>query len=192
MLKWVVRAAPLFNPDRRRRQIMDVAIRDISKLLPLAIVLAIVAVAVTWMLQRDMALGTWVFAAFLFGHGLVHIMFAAPPPAEPGSPAQSFAFDPARSWLVTSGALSVATLKIVVVGLVAAVVVGYTLTALATVGLIVPTAWWSALLIVSTGLSVALMVIALIPGLALGVAIDLVLIWVALTAAWSPSGVTAV
>jgi hypothetical protein len=154
--------------------------------------LAIAAIAIAWMLQRDMALGTWVFALFLVGHGVVHVMFAAPPPTEPGSPAESFAFDPARSWLVTSGLLSVDTLKVVVLGLVAAVVVGYFLAAMATVGLFVPTAWWSTLLIASTGLSIALMAIALIPGLALGVAIDLVLIWVAITAAWSPSGVTAV
>jgi hypothetical protein len=171
---------------------MEVALRDISKLLPLAVVLAIFGVAIVWMLQREMALGTWLLAAFLFGHGLVHIMFVTPPPATPDSPAADFAFDPARSWLVTSGALSVSAVRAIVLGLVAVAVVGYGLTALATVGLIVPATWWTALLIVTTAASALLMIVALMPGLALGVAIDLVLIWVAITAAWSPSGVTAV
>ena len=171
---------------------MEVALRDLSKLVPLGIVLVIVAVAVGWMLQRDMTLGTWVFAAFLLGHGLVHIMFLAPPPTEPGSAVENFAFDPAKSWIVSSGFLSLTTLKVIVIGLVIAVVGGYALTALATVGLIVPTAWWPGLLTASTVISLALLAITPTPGLVLGVAIDFVLLWVANTAAWSPAGASAV
>ena len=171
---------------------MDVALRDLTKLAPLALVLAIAAIAITWMLQRDMTLGTWLFAAFLLGHGLVHIMFAAPPPTEPNSPAADFAFDPSRSWLVARHLLDVGVVKAVVLLLVVVVVVGYALTALATVGLVVPAAWWSGLLIASTVASLALMAIALMPGLALGLAIDLVLLWVAIVAAWAPAGATAV
>jgi hypothetical protein len=92
---------------------------------------------------------------------------------------------------VTSNLLSLPALKAIVIGLVVAVVFGYALTALATVGLLIPQTWWSALLIGSTALSLALMVIGLAPALALGIAIDLVLIWVAITAAWTPTGVTA-
>lgn len=167
---------------------MELALKDLTKLAPLGVVLAIAGIAIVWMLQRQMTVGTWLLAAFLLGHGLVHIMFAAPPPAEPNSPAADFAFDPERSWLVTSGLLSTSAVRAIVLGLVAIAVVGYALTALATVGLFVPAAWWTGLLVVSTAASALLMVVALMPGLALGVAIDLVLIWVAITAAWTPAG----
>jgi hypothetical protein len=167
---------------------MELALKDLSRLAPLAVVLAIVGIALGWMLQRNMTLGTWLFAAFLLGHGLVHIMFAWTPPATAGSPANDYPFDPARSWLVTSNLLSLSALKAIVIALVVAVMLGYSLTALATVGLLVPQGWWSALLIGSTALSMVLMVIGLAPALALGIAIDLVLLWVAITAAWTPAG----
>ena len=166
---------------------MDIALRDLSKLAPLAVALGVVGIALALMLQRQMALGTWLFAAFLLGHGLVHVMFAAPPPASPDTPGAEFAFDPGRSWLVTSRLLDLGLIKVVVVLLVVAVVAGYSLTALATVGLLVPTSWWSGLLIASTTASLALMVIGLAPGLALGIAIDVVLLWVAVSTAWSPT-----
>jgi hypothetical protein len=169
---------------------MEVAIRDLGKLAPLAVVLAIAGVVMAWMLQHQLTIGPWVLAAFLFGHGLVHIMFAYTPTAAPGT-ASDYPFDPNRSWTVTSGLITVETLRIVVAALVAFVIVGYSLTALATVGLLVSASWWSTLLVVSTVGSLALMVIGLSPALALGIAIDLVLFWLAITAAWSPSGAAA-
>jgi hypothetical protein len=166
---------------------MELVLKDLTKLAPLGVALAIAGIAIVWMLQRQMTLGTWLLAAFLLGHGLVHIMFTAPPPAESNSPAADFAFDPGRSWLATSGLLSTSAVRAIVLVLVVIAVVGYALTAVATVGLFVPATWWTGLLIVSTAASALLMVVALMPGLALGIAIDLVLIWVAMTAAWTPA-----
>jgi hypothetical protein len=165
---------------------MELALREVGKLAPLAVMLAITGIALAWMLQRQMGLGTWLLAAFLLGHGLVHIMFAAPPPTAADSPAAEFAFDPTRSWLVANNVLGVGTVRVIVVALVVAVVIGYGLTAMATVGILVPAAWWSALLIVSTVGSLALIVIGRSPTLVLGVAIDVVLLWVVFAMAWSP------
>jgi len=170
---------------------MDVALKDFSKLVPLAVALGVVGVVMAWMLQRQMTLGTWLLAAFLFGHGLVHIMFVAPVPAASETPATDYPFDIGRTWLVTSGLIGAGTLKAIAVVLVGIVIVGYSLTALATVGLLVPVTWWSSLLIASTIASLALMVIAFAPMLALGIAIDIVLLLVAIAAAWSPSSALA-
>ena len=170
---------------------MEVALRDLSKLAPLAVVLAIAGIAMAWMLQRQMGVGTWLFAAFLFGHGLVHVMFAWAPPASADPAAAEYPFDATRSWVVTNGILSAGALKALVIPLVVAVVVGYTLTALATVSLIVPETWWTSLLILSTLGSLALMVIGFGPALALGIAIDIVLLWVAIAAVWSPTATVA-
>jgi hypothetical protein len=165
---------------------MEVAFKEISKLAPLAVVLGIVGIALAWTLTRHMALGTWLLAAFLLGHGLVHIMFAAPPPADPNSPAADFAFDLGRSWLVTSGLLSAPAVRAIVLVVVTATVVGYALTAMATVGLLVPAGWWSPLLLGSTIASLALMFIGLSATLVLGIAIDIVLLWAVLATVWSP------
>ena len=165
---------------------MEVALKDVGKLAPLAVALGVVGIVLAWMLTQQMALGTWLLAAFLLGHGLVHIMFAVPPPG--GAEASSeYPFDPARSWLVTNNLLGTGALKVIVVPLVVAVVVGYTLTALATVGILVPAGWWSGLLIASTIGSLALMVIGLTPNLLLGIAIDLLLLCVAFASVWSPT-----
>ena len=51
------------------------------KLAPLGVGLVVFAGVVTFLVQRNMDLGAWLIAAFLLGHGLVHMMFAAPPPA---------------------------------------------------------------------------------------------------------------
>ena len=37
---------------------MEVALRDVSKLAPLAVVLAIAGIAIGWMIQRQMGIGT--------------------------------------------------------------------------------------------------------------------------------------
>jgi hypothetical protein len=165
---------------------MEDAMNQLIKLAPLAVALVVFGAIVAFTVQRQMTIGTWLLAAFLLGHGLVHVMFAAPPPASANTPGAEFGFDPARSWLVTGHLLDIGVLKAIVVVLVATTIVGYALTALATVGLLVPAGWWVALLVFSTSASAALMVVGLAPGLALGVAIDVVLLAIAVTAAWSP------
>lgn len=159
---------------------------QLVKLAPLAVGLVVFSVLVAYMVRRDMALGAWLFAGFLMAHGLVHIMFAAPPPADPGTPGADFAFDSNKSWLVTSRLVDVSVVRLVVMALVAVAVAGYALAALATVGLAVPTYLWPALVTGATAASVGLMVIGLMPGLALGIAIDAALLLIVFTSTWAP------
>jgi hypothetical protein len=164
---------------------------DLVKLAPLAIGLVLFAIVLASLLQRGMTLGTWLLAAFLLGHGLVHFMFAVPAPAAPASGGgMEYPFDVTRSWLVTSHVADVALLRVLVIGLVAITVVGYGLTALATVGIGVPQAAWPALLIASTAASAVLMLIGLAPGLALGIAIDAALLILVFSAVWRPAAAT--
>ena len=58
---------------------------------------------------------------------------------------------------------------------------------MATLGLIVPVTWWSALVVGSSILSLTLFALFLSPGLALGIAVDLVLLWLVWSGAWVPA-----
>jgi hypothetical protein len=156
------------------------------KLAPLGVGLAVFTVVVALLVQRNMAIGTWLIAAFLLGHGLVHIMFATPPPVAAGDPSAEFAFDVNRSWLISSRVVDVSFLRLVVVAMVAVVVVGYGLAAMSTLGLVIPQSLWPALVVASTVASAALMLIGLSPALALGIAIDVVLLWVVIASVWMP------
>jgi hypothetical protein len=163
------------------------------KLAPLAVGLAAFGATVAFMLQRNMALGPWLLAAFLLGHGLVHVMFAAPAPvpAATATGPSEYPFDIAKSWLVSDRFIALSTARLLVLAFVAITVIGYLLAAMATVGFVVPQSMWPALVIASTTASAALMVIGLSPGLALGIAIDVALFLVVVSAAWSPGRVFA-
>jgi hypothetical protein len=164
---------------------------ELIKLAPLAVGLVVFAVVVGFMLQRGMALGTWLLAAFLLGHGLVHVMFVAPPPTDPASPAADFAFNASRSWIVTGNLVSLSAVQVLVTALVAVTVLGYGLAALATLGLVVPTTMWTTFLVAGTAASAALMVIGLAPALALGIAIDVALVAIVFFTTWRPAALTA-
>jgi hypothetical protein len=159
------------------------------KLAPLGVGLVVFAVVVAFVVQKNMAIGPWLIAAFLLGHGLVHIMFATPPPANPADPASEFAFDVNRSWAVTARVVDAQVLRVAVMGLVAITVVGYGLAAFATVGIALPQTLWAPLVIASTVASAALMVIGLSPALALGIAIDVALLWLVVASVWLPGRV---
>jgi hypothetical protein len=115
-------------------------------------------------------------------------MFAVPAPATP-APAggMEYPFDVNQSWLVTGRAADVAIVRGLVVALVVLTVIGYALAALATMGVGVPTTLWPMLVVAATVASAALMVIGLGPALALGIAIDVALIALVVTSAWSPA-----
>jgi hypothetical protein len=164
--------------------------RTLIGLLPLAVGLAVFGALVWFMVERDMVLGTWLLAAFLVGHGLVHLMFAAPPPAAAartaGRAAVDYPFDLQRSWLVTIVHLDQRLVRGVGMALVVSIVGGYLLAGLSTVGLVVAVTWWPVLVVASTIGSLALLALDLAPGLALGVAIDVALLWLAIVATWTP------
>jgi hypothetical protein len=160
--------------------------KAIIQLAPLGVAILVFALIVGYLIQHQNAIGVWLFAAFLVGHGLVHIMFAAPPPSGPGSPGAEFVFDPSRSWLVTARLLDVNIVRVLVVALVALTVAGYALAGLATVGLLVSRDLWPALMIGATVASLGLMAVAVMPGLVLGVVIDVALLAIVVFSVWAP------
>ncbi len=159
--------------------------RGIVGMLPWVIVLAIAGAAIWLLLGRQAVLGAWVLAAVIVGHGLVHALYLVPPPDPPaGRRGPRWPFDLGRSWLVAlAGARRGRRLAALLVGLI---VVAAIAAALATVG-ILPVAWWSALVVLTAVASLVLLVLAFEPQLILGVGIDVVLIVVALTGAWTPA-----
>jgi hypothetical protein len=154
-------------------------------MLPWVIVLAIGGAAIWLLLDRQAVLGTWVLAALILGHGLVHVLYLVPPPdPQAGRQGPRWPFDLGRSWLVTlAGARRGRRIAALLVGVI---VVGSIAAALATVG-VAPVAWWSALVVLAAMASLVLLVLAFEPQLILGIVIDVVLIVVAVTGAWTPT-----
>jgi len=160
-------------------------VRTMVGILPWAVVLVVIGGGVWWLLSREMAAGRWLLAALLFGHGVVHVLFAVPaPPARGGG--GKWPFDMARSWAITGAGLDAGTVRIVGVALIAVVVVGFTLAALSTVGIIVPSSWWQPIVAVSAITSAILLVLFFEPQLVLGLGMDAVLLWVVVAGAWTP------
>jgi hypothetical protein len=154
-------------------------------LLPWALVVAALGIALWWLLSRDMAAGRWLLAALLIGHGVVHAMFAVPAPAATeGGP--DWPFDMARSWAVNSGGLDLNVVRAIGLTLIAVVVVGFALAALATIGIVVPSGWWQPTVAGAALASAVLLIVCLEPQLVLGLGIDAVLLWVVATNAWVP------
>ena len=175
-------AQPLPQPSGLGKTLRD--------LLPLAIALLVFAAAEWYLLTEGWMVGVWTLAAFLAFHGLVHLMFLNPRPPEAGSGGgAAYPFDPTRSWLVTRAGLSAGAVRGLAAVISAVVAIGFVLAGLATVGLIVPTDWWAGLVVGSSALSLVLFVLMFSPSLALGIAIDLVLLWVVWSGAWVPGAV---
>ena len=160
-------------------------VKEIIGILPWAVVLVVLGAAIWWLLSRDMAAGRWLLAGLLIGHGLVHVMFAAPAPAATaGGP--EWPFDMARSWSVTGAGLDLGVVRAVGLALVAVVVGAFGLAALSTVGIVVPSSLWPATVAAAAVASAVLLVLFLEPQLVLGLGIDAVLLGVVATRAWAP------
>ena len=166
---------------------MDEMVKTLVGLAPLAAGLIVFGIAVWFLLGRNLALGTWLLAAFLVGHGLVHIMFAVPQPGGAAATANGvgYPFDLSRSWLVGAG-LDATVVRVIATALVVTVVIGFALAALSAVGMLVPVGWWQGLVLAATAASVLLLIVGFNPGLVLGFAIDAILLWVVLASLWLP------
>ena len=163
-------------------------LKAVAGLLPLALGLAGVGVAIWFLLARDMALGRWLLGAFLVAHGLVHVLFVVPRPAGAATTgAAEWPFDMTRSWLVTVARMDPSAVRLVGVALIFAVVLGFLLAGLATVGILVPPGQWQVLVLASTAASVVLLAFFPSPQLVLGAAIDAVLLWMILASVWVPT-----
>jgi hypothetical protein len=126
------------------------------------------------------------FAAFLLAHGAIHASFLSPrPPATASGP--TWPFELTRSWALTRLGLRPQTMRLVGIALVAATIAAFALAALATAGVISADLWDPASAAGGV-LSLLLLVLFFQPWLALGVLIDLGLLWAVLVAGWSPHG----
>jgi hypothetical protein len=126
-------------------------------------------------------------AAFLLAHAGIHASFVAPrPPATAGGPEWPFALG--HSWVLSPIGLSSDSVRVLGVALVAAVIAAYTLAALTAVGF-APDALWVPSVVTASLASLALLVVFFHPWLALGVAIDAVIVWAVLVAGWAPEGI---
>ena len=168
--------------------------RIIRELGPLAIVAVVVGAVTLWLLDSNPSVGRWVLAAILFGHGWVHLMFLFPRPApsEGGKPAAGKAapdwpFDLRASWIATRTGSGPRAFVAVGRLLVMVTFVLSTLAALATAGILVPAAWWQALVVASSMVSLAMLVVWFAPTLLLGILIDIALVWLAIAGPWSPA-----
>ena len=125
------------------------------------------------------------FATFLLAHGLIHASWFSPaPPQTAGGP--EWPFELSRSWLVTGLGADAEPIRLMGTMLIAVTVAAFVLAALSTAGVLVPSAWWPAFVIVGALASVAQLVVFFHPWLILGLAIDAVLLWAAAVLHWSP------
>jgi hypothetical protein len=170
----------------RSKGIAEVA-KTIAGLLPLAVALVGVGVAIWWLLSRQMAAGTWLLAAVVVGHGLIHVLFVTPAPASAAQPgAAEWPFDMSRSLLATRAGTDLNLVRLVGTALVCVVALGFVLTGLSTAGILIPSGWWQGLVVVSAAASVVLVLFFNFQ-LVLGLGLDVVLLWVAFAAIWTPA-----
>lgn len=126
----------------------------------------------------------------LFAHGWVHLVFLFPQPEADAAttPALAHPFDMDRSWLISGAGLEVGLIRTAGTLLVGGVFVISVLAAFATVGLLVPAAWWGPLVIASALGSMLLLTLFFSLLFLLGYGIDLALLWLVIGSVWRPAG----
>jgi hypothetical protein len=164
--------------------------KAILDLLPIGIGVALVAALAWFLLDRDIGIGKWLLAALLLAHGWVHVMFLFPAPeAAPATGAGlAYPFDIARSWLITNAGMDAGLVRSMGVVVMVVTAVTFALAAAATVGWLVPAAWWSGLVLGGAAASTLMLVLFFSPALLLGFAINAALWWLVLAQMWSPLG----
>jgi hypothetical protein len=159
--------------------------KRIRELGPLAVATAVLGVVIVVLLSNGNNLGNWLLAAFLVGHGWIHLMYVMPRPkasaATAGGPPWPFDLD--HSWLAAGGA----GLHVFGLLLVAVTVVGYFLAGLATITIVISADLWPMLVLGSTAASALLMALFYNPGLLIGHAIDVALIAAVIFGDWRPA-----
>jgi hypothetical protein len=162
----------------------------VRSLAPAAVFIVAVGVLTLWLLAEDSAIGPWLLAFLLAAHGWVHVLFLFPKPAADAAAndAASYPFDFRLSWLIRRGGLDDRLVLAIGTVLTVIVLLLHTLAALATVALLVPTDWWSALVVAAALSSLLFLVLFWSPLLLLGIVIDLGMLWLVLSNAWGPGG----
>jgi hypothetical protein len=163
---------------------------SVSRLLPLAIGVAVIG-GVTWLLlDGDNVLGTWLLAALLLGHGLAHVAFVvpAPDPARTTGAGMPWPFDLGDSWLVGRFGLNPGIVRAAGMMLAAIAIATSLLAALATVGILVPADWWPGLVVALAVSSMLLLTLRFSPAFVIGFGIDAALLWLVFLSGWRPAG----
>jgi hypothetical protein len=165
-------------------------VRLIRSLAPVAVFVVAVASLTLWLLVDGSAVGPWLLAFLLAAHGWVHVLFLFPqPPVEAGRPdASAYPFDFRLSWLIQRGGLDERLVRAVGTALTVIVLLLHTLAALATVTFLVPTDWWGSLVVAAALSSMLFLALFWSPLLLLGIVIDLAMLWLVFSSAWSPGG----
>jgi hypothetical protein len=128
------------------------------------------------------------FAGFLLAHAAVHLLFFAPKPAATaGGP--TWPFELGHSWALSPLGLAPDMLRILAIALIAVMIGAYALAALGLLG-IGPAGLWVPAAAAGTLASLALLGLFYLPWLTIGVAIDLVVLWLVLVSSWVPEGLT--
>ena len=123
---------------------------------------------------------TAVLAIFLILHAVVHIILAMAPNPDAAEPVFATFFT--KSWLLPgSGRHYFAYL------LAAAAAIGFVMTGLSLLDILVPIEWWRGLAIVSSLVSLLLLVLFWNRYLVIGVVIDVLVLVVVFFTNWSPS-----
>ena len=158
-------------------------------LAPLAIAVAVIALAVWLMLINDIALGPWLLAVLVFAHGWVHLLFVFPQPRSPNDDfsGTGYPFDFARSWLVTRQGLELQLVSRIGLGLMVVTFGLSLLAALATVGFLVPVEWWAGLMIAAAATSSVMLLLFYSPALILGFGINALMVVLVVSGSWSPA-----
>ncbi len=58
-------------------------VKTLTGLLPLALGVGVAGIVIWLLLSRSLAIGRWLLAAFLVGHGWVHMLYVIPRPGTP-------------------------------------------------------------------------------------------------------------
>jgi hypothetical protein len=125
--------------------------------------------------------------ALLVGHALVHVSYLTPAPPQTAD-GPEWPFEMSRSWLITGIGVDSTVIRAVGTALVVTSIALLVAAGLATVGWIVPSDWWSPLVIGGAVASALTLGIFFHPWLVFGLAIDAALLWATLVAGWSPAG----
>jgi hypothetical protein len=158
-------------------------------LAPLAIVVAVVAIVVWLLLINDVVLGQWLLALLVLAHGWVHLMFVFPKPerGDDETGVGGYPFDFERSWLIRRAGLDAGLVRTIGLAAIGVTFALSLLAALATVGLLVPTDWWGALMIAAAVASTVTLILFFSPALILGFAINALMVVLVLGGSWSPA-----
>ncbi len=110
-----------------------------------------------------------VVGLFLIAHGLIHLLYATPRPADDGS----YPFVPESRWFPRALDLEVGTARAIARVLAILAVIGFVVTGIA---LLANAEVWEPLAVVASVISLALLLLFFHPWLLIGIAIDVAII----------------